>query len=106
MLDIIDQEFLPETSGFLARPSGSHFAGAQNRAQHALDVVISLERILSFDGTLHAISQQEDAHVRRLPFRKFDGKPKSVVWTLISVGAIVDNEQVICLGGFGHGWSS
>ena len=48
-LDIRNQHFLPETSGFLTGPSGGNFAVADDGGQHPFDVVIALGRLLS-DG--------------------------------------------------------
>jgi hypothetical protein len=102
MLNVFYQGRLPETSGFLAGPSGSDFAATQDRGKHTLDVVISLRSVLPFDGALHIIAHQKDAHMSPIALSDIHCEPKRVIRSLVSIGTIVNDEQAVCLVVFGH----
>lgn len=85
--------FLPETSGFLARPSGGDFAAAQNSSEHALNVVIALRGVLSLDGTLHTIAHQKDAHMRAFTFCDVHRHAQGIIWAFIAIGSVIDDNR-------------
>jgi hypothetical protein len=54
-LDIRNQHFLPETSDFLTDPADGNFTVADDRGQHALNIVIALGHLLSYGNDINEL---------------------------------------------------
>ncbi len=82
-------------AGVTAGPSGGNFSSAGKGFDHALNVVVTVRRFLPFASAEHAIPGKKDSHLNPLSFHEIIGQAQRIVWTLISVGSVIDEEKII-----------
>lgn len=101
-LHIFHKSLRLEPAGLYARPSGRHLAAFRQRLQHAFDVIVPFGRFLPCDGAIDAVAHQEQAHTGIGSLDQVQRQAQCVEGALISIGRIVDDEQVICLFRLSH----
>jgi hypothetical protein len=58
-----DDALRPDPAGLDARRSGRNLTATGNGLQHPHDIVVALRRLLTGHRAIHAITDQEDAHL-------------------------------------------
>jgi hypothetical protein len=94
-LHSLDESLRPDPAGLETRCSGRDLAAAGDGLQHALDVVVTLRRFLAGDRAVHAVTNQEDAHLGLGPLNQIQREAQRIVGAFVAIWRVVDDEKIV-----------